>query len=59
VAVRALGRFLQVLGLIVLPVGLLYGTSSGRPDAIRIELVALGFGALAFLAGTALLRRGG
>ena len=55
---RALGRFLQVLGLIVLPAGLLYGATSGRPDAVRIELMALGFGALAFLAGTALLRRG-
>lgn len=57
--VRTFGRFLQILGMVVLPVGLLYGTTTGREDAIRVEIGALAFGALAFLAGTALLRRAG
>jgi hypothetical protein len=55
---RLLGRTLQVFGLILLPVGFLYGTTSGREDAIRVEIAALAAGALAFFAGTAIVRRG-
>jgi hypothetical protein len=55
--VRTLGRVLQVLGLLLLPAGLLYGTASGREDALRVEIGALALGALSFLAGTALARR--
>jgi hypothetical protein len=49
--VHAFGRFLQVFGLILLPVGLLYGTSSGASNALAIELTALAVGALCFVLG--------
>jgi hypothetical protein len=57
-AVATLGRFLQVLGLLAVPAGLLYGVASGRPNALQVELAVLAAGAVAFFAGTALARRG-
>ncbi|MCC7138304.1 MAG: hypothetical protein IT460_07755 [Planctomycetes bacterium] len=51
------GRALQLFGLILLPAALVYGVSSGDPQATGKELAMLGVGAAAFLLGTKL--RGG
>ena len=55
---HAFGRFLQVFGLILLPVGFLYGTESGAPNAVGVELTAMAVGALCFVLGQRMLRRG-
>jgi hypothetical protein len=55
--VDLLGRALQLFGLILLPAALLYGTSSGDPNAVGKELAMLAVGALAFFVGTKM--RGG
>ncbi len=47
----SLGRILQILGLVVLPVGLFYGIDQG---SMAVELTSLVFGALLFLAGKTL-----
>jgi len=55
--VRGFGRSLQILGLVLLPVGLIYGLERG-PNAMALEI---GFGAAGvalFLVGLALQRRG-
>lgn len=52
-----LGRALQLFGLLLLPAALLYGTSSGAPDALPKELSGLAIGAASFLLGTKLLSR--
>lgn len=44
----SLGRLLQILGLVVLPVGLIYGIESG---SMAVELMSLMIGALLFVAG--------
>ena len=49
-----LGRFLQALGLVLLPVGLWYGMARG--EGMTTELSLLGAGAASFLLGTMLLR---
>jgi len=49
-----LGRFLQVLGLVLLPVGLYAGTVRGQ--GMTVELTLLGAGAGLFLLGNLLLR---
>jgi len=46
-----LGRFLQILGMVVLPVGLFYGISQG---SMAVELTSLITGALLFIAGRTL-----
>lgn len=54
---RSLGRSLQILGLVLLPVGLIYGLERG-PNSMALEI---GFGAVGvavFLVGLALQRRG-
>lgn len=53
----ALGRGLQLFGLILLPAALLYGTTSDNPRALGIEITALSLGGLAFLIGTKLQGR--
>lgn len=50
----ALGRTLQLFGLILLPAALLYGMSSDNPRAVGIEITALALGGLAFVIGTRL-----
>jgi hypothetical protein len=58
--VQTLGRGLQVLGLVLLPVGLLHGFEhgfEGGPNAMGLELGFLAAGALAFLLGTRLARK--
>ncbi|HEX5137317.1 MAG TPA: hypothetical protein VFY93_10110 [Planctomycetota bacterium] len=52
------GRVLQILGLVLLPMGLLYGFDGG-PKAMSLELGFLAIGALVFLIGLKLQRRGG
>ena len=54
---HVLGRFLQVVGLILLPVGLLYGVESGKANALTVELTTLAVGALAFFLGTKIAGR--
>ena len=44
----SLGRTLQILGLLVLPVGLFCGIEQ---DSMAVELATLAFGALLFVAG--------
>jgi len=56
--VETVGRSLQVLGLVLLPVGLLYGFEGG-PHAMSLELGFLAAGAAAFLVGLRLKRRRG
>ncbi len=51
---HALGRFLQLFGLILLPAALLYGLTSDNPRAVGIEISALALGGLAFVIGTRL-----
>jgi hypothetical protein len=53
-AVLLLGRGLQALGLVLLPVGLWHGLSRG--GGMAAELAFLAAGAAAFLLGSALLR---
>jgi hypothetical protein len=55
--VYAVGRGLQLFGLILLPIALLYGTTSKEPGAVGRELVMLASGAIAFLVGTKLAGR--
>lgn len=50
----ALGRTLQLFGLILLPAALMYGMSSDNPRAVGIEISALALGGLAFVIGTRL-----
>jgi hypothetical protein len=50
-----LGRFLQALGLVLLPVGLYYGMVRG--EGMSTELRLLAAGGASFLLGTLLLRR--
>jgi hypothetical protein len=57
-AVSSFGRALQVLGLVLLPMGLLHGLEGG-PNAMSLELGFLGAGAAVFLLGTKLQRKGG
>jgi len=52
------GRALQILGLVLLPLGLFYGFEGG-PNAMALELGFLAAGAAAFLIGLRLQRRGG
>jgi hypothetical protein len=51
------GRALQLFGLILLPAALLYGLTTKDEGATGRELVAVGIGALAFLLGTAILKK--
>ena len=53
----ALGRTLQLFGLILLPAALLYGLSSDNPRAVGIEISALALGGLCFVLGTRLQAR--
>jgi hypothetical protein len=55
--VRTLGRGLQLFGLLVLPAALLYGLTSGDPNALGKELMVLAIGGIAFVLGTRLLKR--
>ena len=52
----ALGRALQLFGLILLPAALLYGTTSGDPRAVSVEIAGLAAGGIAFLIGTRVLK---
>ena len=54
---HAIGKGLQIFGLMLLPAALLYGLTSNDPGALGKELVALGIGAVAFVLGTRLLKR--
>ena len=49
-----LGRFLQALGLVLLPLGLWYGVV--REEGMTMELTLLAAGAASFLLGGALQR---
>ena len=49
-----LGRFLQALGLVLVPVGLWYGVA--RNEGMTTELALLAAGVACFLLGGALLR---
>jgi len=51
------GRSLQVLGLVLLPMGLLYGFDGG-PGAMTLELGFLAVGAAVFMIGLKLQKRG-
>jgi hypothetical protein len=53
-----LARSLQVLGLVLLPIGLIYGFEGG-PNAMSLELGFLAAGAAVFLVGLTLQRRRG
>ncbi len=58
--VFALGRTLQLFGLILLPAALMYGFESSNPRALSVEIGALAVGGLVFMLGTKLVRsRGG
>ncbi len=50
---RSLGRFLQVLGLVLLPLGVLYGQEGGS-HSMTLEFGLLIGGALIFVVGTRL-----
>ena len=52
----ALGRALQLFGLILLPAALLYGTTSGQANAVSVEITALAVGGIAFVLGTKILK---
>ncbi|MHC4974447.1 MAG: hypothetical protein ACYTG3_19180 [Planctomycetota bacterium] len=54
---RGFGRSLQLLGLILLPVGLIYGIERG-PNAMALEIGFGVAGVAVFLLGLALQRRG-
>jgi hypothetical protein len=51
------GRGLQALGLVLLPVGLWHGVARG--EGMTTELLLLGSGVAAFLLGTGVLRLAG
>ena len=55
---RGFGRSLQILGLVLLPVGLIYGLERG-PGSMALEIGFGAAGVAAFLVGLALQRRGG
>lgn len=55
---QAFGRSLQVLGLVLLPIGLIYGFEGG-PNAMSLEIGFLAAGAAVFLLGLRLQRRQG
>jgi hypothetical protein len=57
-ALETLGRSLQLMGLILLPMGLFYGFDGG-PNAMSLELGFLAVGAAAFVVGLRLQRRRG
>jgi len=48
---RSAGRALQLLGLVLLPVGILMGESTLGSDAMAWEFGLLAFGAALFLIG--------
>lgn len=51
------GRFLQVLGLILVPIGLLVGlVDGGERGALMLELTLAGLGALCFIVGHKILK---
>ncbi len=52
------GRSLQVLGLVLLPIGLFYGFEGG-PHAMSLEVGFLAAGAAVFLVGLGIQRRKG
>jgi len=54
---RGLGRSLQILGLVLLPVGLIYGVEGGR-SSMALEIGFGVAGVAVFLLGLALQRRG-
>jgi len=54
---RGLGRSLQILGLVLLPVGLIYGVEGG-PNSMALEIGFGVAGVAVFLLGLALQRRG-
>lgn len=54
---RGFGRSLQLLGLVLLPVGLIYGIERG-PNAMALEIGFGVAGVAVFLLGLALQRRG-
>lgn len=54
-----IGRTLQVVGLIVAPLGLIYGGMEEAPGAVGRELTILGAGTAIFLLGVLCLRSGG
>jgi hypothetical protein len=50
--VYTFAKFLQAVGLVLLPVGLVYGIQNGdRPGAIGTELMFVAAGAAVFLIG--------
>jgi len=56
----SLGRMLMLFGLVLLPVGLIYGFSSlgtNGKSAMAVELGCLAAGALIFLLGVALEKK--
>jgi hypothetical protein len=54
---RGFGRSLQLLGLVLLPVGLIYGLERG-PSSMALEIGFGVAGVAVFLIGLALQRRG-
>lgn len=53
-----LGRFLQALGLVLLPVALIWGISRGEDrGALMLELGVMAAGALLFLIGRGIEKR--
>lgn len=56
--VETMGRSLQVLGLVLLPVGLFYGFDGGT-NAMSLEIGFLAAGAAVFLLGLRLQRKRG
>lgn len=54
---RAAGRFLQLAGLVILPLGMLFGLSGEGGRAMTLELGCLGAGAAIFFAGYLLQKR--
>jgi hypothetical protein len=57
--VRTFGRFLQAVGLVLLPYALWYGLTHEGPGVIGREVVILGAGAALFLLGRWLEGSGG
>lgn len=52
-----LGRLLQILGLVIVFQGLLYGLWMGGESAMLLELALTAVGALLFVSGRALAKR--
>jgi hypothetical protein len=50
----ALGKALELVGILVTGVGLFVGLSRGTDNAVREELVLLAVGAVVFVAGWAI-----